>query len=157
MKTIEAHLDASGLSFALVLGRFNDLLGQKLLTGAVDCLVRHGASEDDLTVVRVPGSFELPQAARRLAASGKYAAVVVLGVLIRGATPHFDLLGKGVTKELLSAGTDTGVPVSFGIVTADTLDQATERCGTKSGNRGWDAALAAIEMANLYSHLGEDA
>jgi len=153
MKTLEAHLDAAGLSFAIVVGRFNDLLGEKLLSGALDCLARHGAPADGITVVRVPGSFEIPQAARRLAAAGKHSAVLALGVLVRGATPHFDLLGSAVSRGLLEAGTATGVPVIFGIVTADTLEQAMERCGTKSGNRGWDAAVAAIEMANLYRRL----
>jgi 6,7-dimethyl-8-ribityllumazine synthase len=155
MKTIEGQLNASGLRFGIVLGRFNNLLGEKLLQGAQDCLQRHGAGEDDLTVIRVPGSFEVTQAARRLATSGKFSAVIALGVLIRGGTIHYDLLCNEVTRGLMNAGIDTGVPVTFGIVTGDTLEQAMERCGTKQGNKGWDAALAAIELCNVYQGLEE--
>lgn len=156
MKTIEGHLDASGLRIALVLGRFNATLGERLLDGAVDCLVRHGAAREDLTVVRVPGAFEIAQAARWLADSAEHDAVVGLGVILRGATIHFDLLSAEVTRALGNVAADTDVPVSFGIVTADGLEQAMERCGTKAGNKGWDAALAAVEMADLRRRLGTE-
>ena len=152
--TIEGKLDARGLRVALVLGRFNDLLGEKLLSGALDCLRRHGATEEDLCVVRVPGVWEVAQAVRKLPASGRFDAAVALGVVIRGATPHFDALVHSAHRDLLEASRETGFPVGLGIVTADDLAQAIERCGTKHGNKGWDAALAALEMANLYRALG---
>lgn len=153
MRIVEATLGAEGLSFALVVSRFNDALVGRLEAGAVDCLLRHGAEEDDLTVVRVPGSWELPLAAHRIAEAGEVDAIVALGVLIRGGTAHFDLIAAELSKGLASASVSTGVPVTFGVVTAETLEQAVERAGTKHGNRGWDAALAAIEMANLYRGL----
>ena len=150
---IEGKLDASGLRFALVVSRFNEALTGRLLDGAVDCLERHGADEEGLVVYRVPGAWELPLLTAKLAASGDWDAVVALGVLIRGGTAHFDLIAAEVAKGLATSSMQTGVPVSLGVVTAETLEQAVERAGTKQGNKGWDAALAAIEMARLYHGL----
>jgi 6,7-dimethyl-8-ribityllumazine synthase len=152
-RTYEGALDARGLRVALVLGRFNEIIGERLLAGALDCLRRHGAAEDDLHVVRVPGAFELPLAAKTLASSGQYDAVVCLGAVIRGQTPHFDLVAGEAARGVARAAFDTGVPVSFGVLTTDTLEQAVERAGAKSGNKGWDAALAAIEMVHVLRSL----
>jgi len=153
-KTVEAKLDAKGLKFAIVMSRYNEFSVSRLLTGALDCLVRHGADEKDLTVVKVPGSFEIPQVVQRLAAAHQHDAVIALGVLIRGETPHFDMVAAEVTRGLGHAALGTGVPVAFGIVTAESADQATDRAGGKMGNRGWDAAVSAIEMARLGKELG---
>ncbi len=154
MRTIEGHLEAAGLRFVLVVSRFNEALTSRLEGGAIDCLLRHGANADDLTLVRVPGAWEIPMVAARLAASSQYDAVIGLGVLVRGGTAHFDLIAAEVAKGLAAASLASGVPVTFGVVTAETLEQAVERAGTKMGNKGWDAALAAIEMARLYEGLG---
>ncbi len=151
--TIEGKLDASGLKSAVVASRFNDFVTAKLIEGAVDCLLRHGAAEKDITLIRVPGSFELPLAAKKAASSGKYDAVVCLGALIRGQTPHFDYIAAEVTKGVAQVSLDTGVPVTFGVITADTLEQAVDRAGAKSGNKGFEAALGAVEMANLLRQL----
>ena len=153
MPTIDGQLDAKGLRFALVQGRFNEQLTERLLEGARDCLVRHGAREEDLVIVRVPGAFEIPQAAKRLADSGRFAAIIGLGVVLRGETLHFELLSHQACAGLMQVGVETGVPVAFGVVTANTLEQAIARCGTKSGNKGWEAAIAAIEMADLYRRI----
>lgn len=153
MRYIEGELKADGLKFGIIVSRFNDLITGKLLDGAVDALVRHGASGDNIEVVRVPGSFEIPLAAKRLASKGNYDAVICLGAVIRGATPHFDYVAAEVSKGVAQASLDTGVPVAFGVITADTLEQAVERAGTKGGNKGWDAALTAIEMARLLKKL----
>jgi 6,7-dimethyl-8-ribityllumazine synthase len=150
---MEGRLDAKGMRFALVVARTNDFVATRLLAGAEDCLERHGAGADARTVVRVPGSWEIPQAAARLAASGKFDAVVALGALIRGETPHFDMLAAEVAKGLAQTALQHGVPVSFGVVTADSLEQAIDRAGAKSGNKGWDAALAAVEMVSLYRQM----
>ena len=150
---IEGHLDAKGLKVALVASRWNDLVTSRLIEGALDGLVRHGADEKHLALVRVPGSFELPQAAAKIAASGRYDAVVALGCLVRGETPHFDLLAAEAAKGLAQAAVSSGVPVIFGVLTCDTMDQALDRAGGKAGNKGWDAALAAIEMVSLYRRL----
>jgi len=155
MKKVDGALNASGMRFALVLGRFNSTLGEKLLDAAADCLIRHGAEEEALTLVPVPGAFEIPQAARRLAESGDYDAVVALGVIIRGATSHYDHLCEEVTRGLGVAAEECGIPVTYGVVTAENLEQALERCGTKAGNKGWDAALAAVEMAALWRKTGK--
>lgn len=152
---ISADLLARDHRFALVVGRWNDFITNKLLEGAVDAIVRHGGSEDDLLTVYVPGSFEIPLAAQKLAASGKYAAVICIGCVIRGQTPHFDYIANEVTKGIAQASLATGVPISFGIVTADTLEQAVDRAGTKHGNKGAEAALAAIEMVNVLAALPE--
>jgi 6,7-dimethyl-8-ribityllumazine synthase len=145
----EGGFEARGLRVALVVSRFNDLFTNKLLAGAVDCLQRHGADPDDLHVVRVPGSFEVPLAAQVAAQSGRYDAIVCLAAVIRGATPHFDLVAQQIASGVARVGLDTGVPATFGVLTTNTLEQAVERSGSKAGNKGWDAALAAIEMANL--------
>jgi len=150
---VEGKLNATGKRFALVISRFNSFISEQLLSGAVDCLVRHGAAAGDLDVVRVPGAFEIPFAASELAKKKKYSAVICLGVLVRGQTPHFDYIAAETAKGIGQVGLSTGVPTIFGIVTADTLEQAIERAGTKAGNKGWDAALAAIEMASLLEQL----
>jgi 6,7-dimethyl-8-ribityllumazine synthase len=157
VRTLEGRLDAGGLRFALVLPRFNDVFGQRLLSAAVDCLLRHGAKEDDLVVARVPGCFELPVAVRRLQDSRKVDAVIALGVLIRGATTHYDQVAAETVRGLGNCSRHGGCPVVYGVVTAENQEQALERCGGKAGNRGWDAALAAVEMARLMSAIDEDA
>ncbi len=154
-RTYEGILDAKGFHFGLVVSRFNDLLTGRLVEGALDCLARHGAPEEAITVVKVPGSWELPLVAERLAATGKVDAVVALGVLIRGATPHFDYLAAETAKGLAHVALSSGVPVSFGVLTCDSLEQALERSGSKAGNKGWQAAQSAIEMVQLYRRLGE--
>ena len=153
MQVFEGHLDAQGLRFALVVSRFNEALTSRLESGAIDCLLRHGAHEDHITVVRVPGAWEIPIVAARLAAAGGVDAVISVGALVRGGTAHFDLIAAEVAKGLAQASISSGVPMSFGVITADTLEQAVERAGTKMGNKGWEAALAAIEMARLSERL----
>ncbi len=153
MATFEGHLVGTGLKVGIVIARFNELLGSRLLSGAQDALVRHGVSEDDIDVAWVPGAFEVPLVAQRLAASGRYDAVIALGVVIRGGTPHFEYVAAEVSKGIAKVSLDTGVPVLFGVITADTIEQAVERAGTKAGNKGWEAALAAIEMATLTRTL----
>jgi 6,7-dimethyl-8-ribityllumazine synthase len=154
VKRIEGKLNAEGLKFGIVVSRFNDFFTDKLVEGAVDCMVRHGADEQKITVTHVPGSFEIPYVASRMARSGNYDAVVCLGAVIRGDTPHFDYIASEVSKGIARLGMETDVPVIFGVITADTLEQAIERAGTKAGNKGWDAALTAIEMVNLYRVMG---
>ncbi len=151
----EAKLDAAGLRFALVVSRFNEALTARLESGAIDCLVRHGADEDGITVFRVPGAWEIPLLAAKIAGSGDYDAVINLGVLVRGGTAHFDLIAAEVAKGIAQTAMSSGIPLTFGVVTAETLEQALERAGTKMGNKGWEAALAAIEMARLYQLLDE--
>ena len=153
MRVKEGKLDAKGLRFALVVSRFNEALTSRLESGAVDCLLRHGAAEDDITVYRVPGAWEIPFVAHRLAASGDHDAVVCLGALVRGGTAHFDLIAAEVAKGIAQSSMSTGLPMTFGVITADTLEQAVERAGTKMGNKGWEAALAAVEMARLVREL----
>lgn len=153
-KTIEGKLDASGCKYGIVVSRFNDFLTDKLVAGAIDCLVRHGANESKITVVKVPGAFEIPYAASKMAAAKtKYDAVICLGAVIRGNTPHFDFISSEAAKGVARVGIESSIPVIFGIVTADTLEQAIERSGTKAGNKGADAALAAIEMIDLYRQI----
>jgi 6,7-dimethyl-8-ribityllumazine synthase len=152
-KTIQADLNAKGLKFGIVASRFNDFITARLLDGAVDALVRHGASESDIEVVRVPGAYEIPLVAREMARSKKYSAVICLGAVIRGATPHFEYVSSEVSKGVAAVSLETGLPVVFGVLTTDSIEQAVERAGTKSGNKGWDAALSAIEMANLMKQL----
>ena len=147
------QLSAQGKRFGIVLGRFNSFISEQLLNGALDCLQRHGADADRIDVVRVPGSFEIPVTVSWLLDSGRYDAVIALGVLIRGATPHFDYIASEVTKGLGQLALKSQVPVTYGVITADAIEQAIERAGTKAGNKGWDAALAAIEMANLKENL----
>lgn len=150
---IEGNLKADGKKFAIVVARFNSFLVEKLLEGALDTLVRSGALDSDIDVVRVPGAFEIPLIAKKLAGAQKYNAVIVLGVVIRGATPHFDVVVNEVSKGTAQASLDTGVPVLFGVLTTENIEQAIERSGTKAGNKGSDAAIAAIEMANLIDSL----
>jgi len=154
-RTYEGMLDAKGFRFGLVVSRFNELLTGRLLEGALDCLARHGARDEDLTIVKVPGAWEVPLVAERLAVSGKVDAVIGLGVLIRGATPHFDYIAAETAKGLAHVGMSSGIPVSFGVLTTDTVEQALERSGSKAGNKGWQAAQASIEMVQLYRRLGE--
>lgn len=151
--TISAQLNAQGRSFALVISRWNDFITNKLVEGALDAIVRHGGSEDAVDRVYVPGSFEIPLAAQKLAQSGKYAGVICLGCVIRGQTPHFEYVANEVTKGIAQVALNSGVPTTFGIITADTLEQAVDRAGSKHGNKGADAALAAIEMANVLQAI----
>ena len=153
MVTHEGMMTASGLRFAVVLSRFNSLIGDRLLEGALDTLHRHGAGEDDITLVRVPGAFEIPLAASELAKTGTFDAVICLGAVIRGATAHFDYVAGPLASGLASIAVQTGVPVLFGVLTTDTIEQALERAGTKAGNKGADVASAAIEMANLLRKI----
>jgi 6,7-dimethyl-8-ribityllumazine synthase len=153
MSVFEGDLIGSGLKVGIVVGRFNELLSSRLLGGALDALGRHGVAEDDVDVAWVPGAFEIPMVASRMAVSKKYDAIVALGVVIRGATPHFEYVAAEVSKGVAHVSLKTGVPVMFGIVTADSIEQAVERCGTKQGNKGWDVAVSAIEMANLLKKL----
>lgn len=152
-KVYEGKLIAQGLKFALVVGRFNEFITNKLLGGAIDALNRHGALEQDIEVAWVPGAFEIPMVAQKLARSGKYDAVICLGAVIRGGTPHFNYVCAEVSKGIAKVGMDTGVPTIFGIITADSIEQAIERAGAKAGNKGWDAAVTGIEMAGLLKSM----
>lgn len=153
MKTYEGKLIAREYSFAIIVSRFNEFISGHLLSGAIDCLNRHEAKEDAVDLIWVPGAFEIPLAAMKAASSKRYDAVICLGAVIRGATPHFDYVASEVSKGIASVGLQTGVPVIFGVITSDTLEQAIERAGSKAGNKGWEAAAAAIEMADLNSKL----
>ncbi|HWU36966.1 MAG TPA: 6,7-dimethyl-8-ribityllumazine synthase [Candidatus Acidoferrum sp.] len=153
LRTWEGTLTAKGFSFGIVVSRFNEFITARLLEGALDALRRHGAEEGRITVVKVPGSFEIPLAAKRMASSGQYSAIICLGTVIRGATPHFEYIAAEVSKGVAAASLETGVPMGFGILTTDSIDQAIERAGTKGGNKGFDAACSAIEMANLFKEL----
>jgi 6,7-dimethyl-8-ribityllumazine synthase len=153
MRVIEGMLTGRGKRFGIVLARFNELIGGKLLEGARDALIRHEVAEDDIDLVWTPGAFEIPLVAKRLAQSGRYDAVICLGAVIRGATPHFDYVAAEVSKGIASVALDTGVPVLFGVLTTDTIEQAIERAGTKAGNKGFEVAVAAIEMANVIGQL----
>ncbi len=152
---IEGDFDADGLRFAIVAARFNSIFAEQLIEGATDALERHGADSDDITVVRCPGSFELPQVADRVAESLDVDAIICLGVLIRGATPHFDYIASEAAKGIGSVGLDGDIPTSFGVITCDTVEQAIERSGSKAGNKGAEAALAALEMVNLFDAIDE--
>jgi 6,7-dimethyl-8-ribityllumazine synthase len=152
-KEIKGALDAKGKTFGIAISRFNEFITQKLLDGALDCLERHGAEDGKITVVWVPGSFEIPYAAHKMAKSEKFDAVICLGTVIRGQTPHFDYIAGEVSKGIAKISLNTGVPTIFGIITADNLEQAIERAGTKAGNKGWDAALSAIEMVKLFEQI----
>ena len=153
MQNFEGLLKAEGFKFGIVASRFNHLLVDRLIEGAIDCLIRHGASEDNIYLLRVPGSWELPLAVKELINKKKVDGVIALGVLIRGQTPHFDYIASESAKGLALVSLETGKPVSFGVITADTLEQAIERAGTKQGNKGWEAALSLIEMVNLLRNL----
>lgn len=150
----EGNLSGHGLKVGIVVSRFNELMSSRLLGGAQDALVRHGVAADDVDVAWVPGAFEIPLVAQKMAAAGRYDAVLALGVVIRGGTPHFDYVCAEVSKGVAKVSLDTGVPVSFGVVTADSIEQALERSGSKAGNKGWEAAMAGIEMANLLKSVG---
>jgi 6,7-dimethyl-8-ribityllumazine synthase len=153
-KVFEGDLLGKGLKMGVVVARFNEFITGKLLSGAKDALSRHGVADEDIDVAWVPGSFEIPLAAQKLAGSNRYDAVICLGTVIRGATPHFEYIAAEVSKGVAKVGLDAGIPVLFGVITADTLEQAIERAGTKSGNKGFDAAVGAIEMANLLKKIG---
>lgn len=152
-KVIEGKINAQGLKFGIVVSRFNDFISDRLLAGALDALLRNGAAEKDIEVIKVPGAFEIPQVARKLALAKIYDALICLGAVIRGATPHFDYIAAEVSKGIAMIGLESEIPISFGVLTTDNLEQAIERAGTKAGNKGWDAALAAIEMVNLYREM----
>lgn len=152
-KVVEGRLVSEGKKYGLVVSRFNEFISSKLLGGALDGLARHGVKDDEITVVWTPGSYEIPLVAKRLAASKEYDAVITLGAVIRGSTPHFDYVAAEAAKGVAHAGMETGVPIVFGILTTDTIEQAVERAGTKSGNKGFDAAVSAIEMVNLLEQL----
>ena len=152
-RVIEGQLDAEGQRIGIVVGRFNSLIGKELLGGALDCVSRHGGDADTVDVAWVPGAFEIPLVAKKMASSGSYEAVICLGAVIKGATPHFDYVANEAAKGIASVSSETGVPVIFGILTTDTIEQALERAGSKAGNKGWDAAAAAIEMVNLLRAL----
>lgn len=153
-KRLEGMLQGKGLKFGVVVSRFNEFFTAKLLEGASDALLRHGVEEDDIEIAWTPGSFEIPLVAQTLAKSKKYDAVICLAAVIRGGTPHFDYIAAEVTKGIAKVGLDTGLPVIYGVITTDTLEQAIERSGTKAGNKGFDAAMSAIEMANLLRAIG---
>ncbi|MGD8256212.1 MAG: 6,7-dimethyl-8-ribityllumazine synthase [Desulfobacterales bacterium] len=152
-KIHEAKLIAEGKSFALVVSRFNDFISEKLLSGALDTLLRSGAKDDDIEIVKVPGAFEIPFAAKKMATTNRFDAVICLGAVIRGSTPHFDYVAAEASKGIAAVSMQSDVPVIFGVLTTDTIEQAIERAGTKAGNKGHDAAMAAIEMANLFDTI----
>lgn len=149
-KSYDAKLNAEGKKFALVVSRFNDFITEKLLSGALDALIRSGASDADIEVVRVPGAFEIPLVAKKMAQAGRFDAIICLGAVIRGSTPHFDYVAGEVSKGVAAVGLEAVIPVIFGVITTDTIEQAIERAGTKAGNKGWESAMAAVEMANLF-------
>ncbi|MEO2069569.1 MAG: 6,7-dimethyl-8-ribityllumazine synthase [Desulfurobacteriaceae bacterium] len=152
MKLIEGKLKAEGIKFAIVVSRFNSFITERLLEGAIDCIVRHGGKEEDITVVKVPGAFELPLVAKRLAKMD-FDAVIALGAVIRGETPHFDYVAAEVSKGIATVSLEAEKPVAFGVLTTDTVEQAIDRAGTKAGNKGWEAALSAIEMVNVLREI----
>ncbi|MBL7204792.1 MAG: 6,7-dimethyl-8-ribityllumazine synthase [Desulfobacteraceae bacterium] len=151
---IEGKLSAEGFRFAIIVSRFNDFICSRLLEGAIDALNRHGALDENVFLVKVPGTFEMPLVAKKLAEGGGYDAVICLGAVIRGATPHFEYVAAEVSKGIANVSLETGIPVCFGVLTTDNLEQAIERAGSKSGNKGYEAAIAAIEMVNLFKELG---
>src|SRR5512134_1329805 len=152
-KILEGKLDAAGLRFGIVVSRFNSFIGERLVEGALDALVRHGADREQVQLVRVPGAFEIPLAAKKLATTGKYDALICLGAVIRGSTPHFDYVASEVSKGIAQVSLQSGCPIAFGVLTTDTIEQAVERAGTKAGNKGFDSAMTAIEAANLFRSL----
>jgi 6,7-dimethyl-8-ribityllumazine synthase len=155
-KVHEGQLDAKGRTFGIVVSRFNDLVTTRLLDAALDCIKRHGGDDDNIEVAWVPGAFELPIAAQKLATTGRFDVVMCLGAIVRSETPHFDYVAGESAKGIARVGLDTGVPVIFGVITADTVDQAVQRAGVKAGNRGWDAAMNAVEMASLMASWDND-
>jgi 6,7-dimethyl-8-ribityllumazine synthase len=155
VKILEGQLIAKGKRFGIVVSRFNDFITEKLLSGALDALTRTGAKENEIQIIKVPGAFEIPLAAKKAAQTGRYDAVICLGAVIRGATPHFDYVCAEVSKGVAQVGLDFGLPVIFGVLTTDTVEQAIDRAGTKSGNKGWHAAMSAVEMANLMGTVAQ--
>ena len=153
-RVLEGQLSAEGFRFGIIVSRFNDFISSRLVEGAMDALLRHGATEEQVSVIRVPGAFEIPLTAKKLAESGRYDAVICLGAVIRGSTPHFDYVAAEVSKGVASVSLESRIPVTFGVLTTDNLEQAIERAGSKSGNKGYDGAMAAIEMVNLFKELG---
>ena len=153
MKIKEGDLNAKGLNVSIIVSRFNDLISKNLLDGALDCLIRHGAEKEKIQVVWCPGAFEMPLVAKKIAAKEKPDAIICLGAVIRGGTPHFDYVAAEVSKGIASVSLDSGIPVIFGVLTTDNIDQAVERAGTKNGNKGWSAALSSIESANLLKTI----
>ena len=152
-KFIDGKLNAEGIKVGIIVGRFNSFIGERLLEGALDALIRHGADDSQITVARVPGAFEIPLTAQKMAQSGKYDALICLGAVIRGSTPHFDYVAAEVTKGIAHVTLGSGVPVAFGVLTTDTIEQAIERAGTKAGNKGFDAAMTIIETVNLFKEI----
>lgn len=153
MQTLEGNINAKTKRFGIVVSRFNEVISKSLLTGAVDCLKRHECEDKNITVAYVPGAFEIPYAAKKMVESKKYDAIICLGAVIRGATPHFEYIAAEVSKGIASVSLGSGVPVIFGVITSDTIEQALERAGTKAGNKGWDAAMSAMDMADLTGKL----
>lgn len=153
-KVVEGKIQAEGIRFGIVVSRFNSFISERLLEGALDALIRNGAKEDAIEIYRTPGSFEIPAVVRKLVERNTYDAIICLGAVIRGATPHFNYISAEITKGIAQLSLQSSIPITFGVITADTIEQAIERAGTKAGNKGWDAALSAIEMANLYRELG---
>ncbi len=152
-RVLEGQLSAEGFKFGIIVSRFNDFISSRLVEGAMDALLRHGATEEQVSVIKVPGAFEIPLTAKKLAESGRYDAVICLGAVIRGSTPHFDYVAAEVSKGIASVSLESSIPVTFGVLTTDNLEQAIERAGSKSGNKGYDVAMAAIEMVNLFKEL----
>ncbi|MEW6668024.1 MAG: 6,7-dimethyl-8-ribityllumazine synthase [Thermodesulfobacteriota bacterium] len=152
-EVLEGKIGAEGFRFAVVVSRFNDFISARLVEGAMDALRRHGAADEQISLIRVPGAFEIPVVAKRLAKTGRFDAVICLGAVIRGSTPHFEYVAAEVSKGIAAVSLETGVPVTFGVLTTENLEQAIERAGSKSGNKGWDAAMAAMEMVNLFKQL----
>ncbi|XMB85792.1 6,7-dimethyl-8-ribityllumazine synthase [Mycoplasmatota bacterium WC44] len=153
MKVIEGNLISKGKKFGIIVGRFNEFIGGKLLTGAIDGLKRHGVEEENIEIVWVPGAFEMPLIAKKMVETNKYSSVLCLGAVIKGSTPHFDYVSSEVTKGIASVSLEAGIPVVFGVLTTNTIEQAIERAGTKAGNKGYDAAITAIEMSNLLDNI----
>ena len=153
-KILEGRISAEGFNFAIIVSRFNEFISGKLVEGAIDALTRHGATDAQVSLIKVPGAFEIPLAAKRLAESGHYHAIICLGAVIRGSTPHFEYVAAEVSKGIANVALESKVPVTFGVLTTDSLEQAIERAGSKLGNKGWDAAVAAMEMVNLFKELG---
>ena len=152
-RVLEGQLSAEGFKFGIIVSRFNDFISSRLVEGAMDALLRHGATEEQVSVIKVPGAFEIPLTAKKLAESGRYDAVICLGAVIRGSTPHFDYVAAEVSKGIASVSLESRIPITFGVLTTDNLEQAIERAGSKSGNKGYDGAMAAIEMVNLFKEL----
>jgi 6,7-dimethyl-8-ribityllumazine synthase len=152
-RLIEGEISGKGIRFAIVVSRFNDFVSQRLLDGALDALKRHGASDDQINIVKVPGAFEIPAMAKRLSSDSRFDCVICLGAVIRGATPHFEYISSQVARGIASVALESPIPIAFGVITCDTLEQAIERAGAKSGNKGWDAAMSAMEMVNLFKAL----